>query len=106
MTATLPLSPSFQGLGVHAPKISSPALMWRKYVPLAQADKEPHRLWERAVRKPAEQSKASCDCRVTGRGRNMKMESASNSKIQERKALMCKSTKSEMVEKKNQKTTM
>lgn len=74
--------------------------MWHNYVPLAQVAKETHRLWEKAMRKPAEYSNASYNCRDTGRGRNMKMESIRDSKIQERKELMWKSIKTEMVKKK------
>lgn len=47
--------------------------MWYDYVPLTQAATETHRLWETAVRKPAEKSLISYDYRVIDRGRTMKM---------------------------------
>lgn len=73
MTVTLSFSPSPEGSAIHAPKINSTALMWYHYVPLVQAATETHRLWETAVGKPAEKSLVSYDCRVTGRGRTIKM---------------------------------
>lgn len=47
--------------------------MWHDYVPLAQPATETHRLWETAVRKPAEKSLVSYDYRVTDRGRTINM---------------------------------